>query len=51
MFRVRCSIYVTESVNLQCSQARRKKFRLRVTGIIIAPVDSVIREMRLGIIE
>ena len=50
MFRVRCTIYVTELVNLQCSQARGKKFRLGVT-IIIAPVESVIREIHLGIIE
>ena len=49
-FRVRWSVCVTESVNLRCSQARRKKFRLGVTTII-APVESVIREMRLGIIE
>ena len=50
MFRVRCSNYVTESVNLQCSQARGKKFRLGVT-IIIAPVDSVIHNMHLDRIE
>ena len=48
-FRVRCSVGVTESVNIQCSQAWRKRFRLGVV-IVIAPADRVIHEMGLSAI-
>ena len=48
-FRVRCSVGVTESVNIQCSQAWRKRFRLGVV-IVIAPADNVIHEMGLSAI-